>query len=173
MKNLLLLFVLLGLAIGASAQELMNFSDLPDISSPSPLPNGYGNLNWTGFFFVDPFQWSGAGPGFKHKNDISGTDVAFGPYACVNSGCYSSLSASNGFELVSAHGAAPYPTGGPGYSPLVATAYNNGKYVGTQTYMMTTDVQELDFPPSWGIVTQVVFQGSVVLYDVSAYTLGH
>jgi hypothetical protein len=39
--------------------------------------------------------------------------------------------------------------------------------------MMTTDMQELDFPPSWGIVTQVVFQGSVVLYDVTAYTLGH
>jgi len=36
MKNLLLLFALLGLAVGASAQEIVNFSDLPDASSPSP-----------------------------------------------------------------------------------------------------------------------------------------
>lgn len=171
MKNLLLLVVLLGLAIGASAQETVNFSDLPDISSPSPVPNGYGNLNWTGFFYVDPYNWNGAGPGFKHGP--IGKDVGFTPYGCGTVACYASLSASNGFELVSAQGAAPYATGGTGYSPLVATAYNNGKYVGTQTFMMTTDVQELDFPPSWGVVTQVVFQGSVVLYDVSAYTLGH
>lgn len=168
MKNLFLLFVLLALAIGAGAQELITFADLPDINNPSPMPNGYGNLNWTGFFYVDPFEWGGSGQGFKHKNYITGTDVGFAPYACVTSGCYASLSASNGFELVSAHAAAGY-----GKNPLVVTAYNNGQYVGTQTYMMTTDVQELDFPPSWGIVTQIIFQGSVVFYDVSAYTLGH
>lgn len=167
MKNLLLLFVVLGLAIGASAQELVNFSDLPDISSPSPVPNGYGNLNWTGFFYVDPWNWGGAGQGFKHGP--IGKDVGFSPYVCGSIGtCYATLSASPGFELVNAHAAAGY-----GKNPLVVLAYYNGKYVGTQTYMMTTDVQELDFPPSWGIVTQVVFQGSVVLYDISAYTLGH
>jgi hypothetical protein len=171
MKNLLLLFVLLGLAIGASAQELMNFSDLPDISSPSPMPNGYGNLNWTGFFYVDPYDWNGAGPGFKHGP--IGKDVGFAPYGCGSVGCYASLNSSTGFELINAHAAAPYANGGPGGSPLIVTAYDNGKYIGIQTFMMTTDVQELDFPPSWGIVTQVVFQGSAVLYDVSAYTLGH
>ncbi len=57
MKNLLPLFVLLGLAIGVSAQEIVDFSDLPDISSPSPIPDGYGNLIWTGFFYVDPYMW--------------------------------------------------------------------------------------------------------------------
>lgn len=171
MKNLLLLFVLLGLAIGATAQETVNFSDLPLINSPSPIPDGYANLTWTGFFYVDPFQWNGAGPGFKHGP--LGKDVGFAPYACGSVGCYASLSSSNGFELVNAHGAAPYATGGPGESPLVVTAYYKGKYIGTQTFMMNTDVQELDFPPSWGIVTQVVFQGSVVVYDLSAYTLGH
>lgn len=166
MKNLLLLFVLVGLALAANAQELINFADLPDMDSPSPMPNGYGNLNWTGFSYVDPYDWGGAGPGFK-RGPV-GRDVAFAPYACNTFGCNASLSASNGFELVSAHGAAGYSK-----NPLVVTAYNNGKYVGIQTFMMTTDVQELDFPPSWGIVTQIFFQGSVVLYDVSAYTLGH
>jgi len=172
MKNLLLLVLSLGLLFGgataASAQETVNFSDLPDISSPSPVPDGYGNLTWTGFFYVDPYEWSGSGQGFKHGP--VGQDVGFSPYGCgsIQGSCFASLSASNGFELVSAHGASGYSK-----NPLVATAYNNGHYVGTQTFMMTTDVQELDFPPSWGIVTQVVFQGSVVLYDVSAYTLGH
>ena len=171
MKNLLLLFVLLALAIGATAQETVNFSDLPNISSPSPVPDGYANLNWTGFFYVNPFEWIGAGPGFK--NGPIGEDVAFAPYACSSLGCYASLSSSTGFELLSAHAAAPYATGGPGGTPLVVTAYYKGKYVGTGTYMMTTEEQELDFPPSWGIVSQAVFQGAAVMYDLSAYTLGH
>jgi hypothetical protein len=167
MKNLLLLFVLLGLALGASAQELVNFSDLPHISNPSPVPDGYGNLTWTGFFYVDPYEWGGAGQGFKHGP--TGQDIGFSPYACGTiPTCYATISSSTGLRLVSAHAAAGY-----GQNPLVVTAYYKGKYIGIQTFMMTTDMQELDFPPSWGIVTQVVFQGSVVLYDVSAYTLGH
>jgi hypothetical protein len=172
MKNLLLLFALLGLAVGASAQEIVNFSDLPDASSPSPIPDGYGNLNWAGFFYVDPYEWAGAGPGFKHGP--LGKDVGFSPYVCGGGSlCYGSINSTTGFQLISVHAAAGYASLGPGGSPLLVTAYYKGKYIGSQRFMMTTDVQELDFPPIWGIVTQVVFQGSVVLYDVTAYTLGH
>ena len=54
---------LLGLAIGASAQEQLNFSQLPLLDIPSPMPMGYGQLNWENFFYVNPATWSGAGPG--------------------------------------------------------------------------------------------------------------
>ena len=172
MKKLALLFLLLALAIGASAQAKIDFANLPDAPSPSPLPNGYGNLNWTGAFYVDPFKWALAGPGFKHREDIAGTDVAFGPGPCSGAACFASIGSSTGFQLVSALAAAPYQTAGPA-SPLIVTAYYNGQYIGTQTYMMTTDVQQLDFPPSWGVATQVIIQGSFVFYDLNVYTLGH
>ena len=64
-KTLVLLASLLALAIGANAQQLVNFSQLPLISSPSAMPNGYDQLNWGNFFYVDPFTWSGAGPGYQ------------------------------------------------------------------------------------------------------------
>ena len=142
MKKLLLLVVLLGLAaLGATAQETVNFSDLPDMDNPSPIPNGYGNVTWSGFYFVDPFDWGGSGQGFKHAP--IGRDVGFSPLACNGSLCSASLSSTTGFQLVSAHAAAGYSK-----NPLVVTAYNHGRYVGVQTYMMTTDEQELDFPPA-------------------------
>lgn len=175
MKKLILLFAtVLALAIAAGAQGIINFGDMPDMASPSPMPNGYANFVWTGFYYVDPFQWNGAGPGFKHQEWMKGPDVVFAPYLCGgNSGCYASLSYSPGFapvpppmgfHLVSATAAAGY-----GKGVLVVTAYLNGKYVGSQRYFMTTQVQQLDFPTEWGVVTQVVFQGSVVLYDVTAF----
>lgn len=168
MKNLLLLVVLLALAIGASAQTTINFADLPNVSVPTPLPNGYGNVNWSGVFYVDPAEWSGAGPGFKHNEDLAHNDVAFTGYGCLSTACYGSISSLDGksFLLPQAHAAAGY-----GKSPLVVLAYSHGTYVGTQSFMMTTDVQELDFPPSWGAVTQVVFEGSVVFYDMTLQVL--
>src|SRR5208283_1969517 len=76
MKKTLVLFVcVLAPAIGASAQENLNFANLPRVSMPTPMPNGYGQLNWTNIFYVDPNEWSGAGPGYK--DGPVGQDVAF------------------------------------------------------------------------------------------------
>jgi hypothetical protein len=178
MKRILILSsMLLALSISAGAQGIINFSDLPvipGIGTPNPMPNAYAGLNWTGFYFVDPFKWGGAGAGFKHSEWIAGSDVVFAPFGCAGLSCYASLSIpptlpATGFHLVTAVAAAGYPTTGMGGSPLVITAYRNGKYVGSISYMMTTDVQSLDFPSGWGSVTQVVFQGSVVLYNVTVY----
>jgi len=164
MKYLALLILALGLAISASAQNHMNFAELPDVSAPTPVPNGYGSVNWTGVFYVDPFEWNGAGTGFKHAQSGPGRDVAFSPYACMGLICYASISSvdGKGFLLFSATAAAGYSK-----NPLIVLAYSHGQYVGTQTFMLTTDLQQLDFPPAWGAVTQVVFQGSVAFYDMS------
>ena len=171
MKKLSLLILLLVLAIAASAQANLNFADLPDAKAPTPMPNGYGNLNWTAVSYVNPFEWRGAGPGFKNQQNIAGADVAFGGGPCFSSVCASSLSWPFGFAVVSADVAAGF---GPG--TITVIAYYKGKFVGSQVYHLTTQVQTLVFPEAWDVITQLVIQpspgGSFVLYDLKLYTLG-
>jgi len=144
-KAALLLFVLV-LSVAAVAQQDINFADLPDVSSPTTLPNEYQSLNWTCVLYVDPSKWAGSGPGFGHNNHIAGTDVAFGPGLCGGPGGASSISSvdGRGFQLISATAAA-------GYSNMLLTvmAYSHGSYVGSQTFLMSTNVQTLTFPESW------------------------
>jgi len=165
MKNFGLLLFVLVLAIAASAQQDINFSNLPDVSNPTPLPLGYQSLNWSCLFYVDPGKWSGSGPGFDRRNHIAGTDVAFGPGSCAGPGGSSSISSvdGRGFQLLSATAAAGYSN-----MSLTVMAYNHGIYVGSDTFLLTTDTQVLNFPPAWGYITQAVLQGSgtLVLYDV-------
>jgi len=167
------LFVcVLALVAGASAQENLTFADLPSVSTPSPMPSGYGQLNWSNFFYVNPWQYAGAGSGFKGGPQTQ--DVVFiGTKTCrlVGYTCYGTLSSSKGFQLVSARAAA-----GSRSTCVLVNAYNNGKFVGATPYCLNTGVQTLWFP-DWGIVTEVVIQitgaaDEVVLYDLSAYTLG-
>jgi hypothetical protein len=163
---------LLALAIGASAQQQLNFSNLPLVNSPSLVPNGYGSLSWGNFFYVDPYTWSGSGPGYRLGPE--GEDVAFvGGLFCRLNGnsCYGILTSSSGFELLSANVAG-------GYSPaaVTATAYNNGTYVGSMNFWVGTSMQTVNFPSSWGMVTEVQLQVTgqtedLVVYDVSLYQL--
>ncbi len=172
-KTLVLLASLLALAIGANAQQLVNFSQLPLISSPSAMPNGYDQLNWGNFFYVDPFTWSGAGPGYQLG--AQGEDVAFigGEYCRLSGGnsCTGILSDSAGFELVSAEVA-----GGYGPAAVTAMAYNNGNYVGTKNFFVGTSAETVTFPSNWGIITEVSLQvtgqtNDLVVYNLSLYTI--
>jgi hypothetical protein len=174
-KTIVLLACVLALAIGATAQENLNFADLPLIGTPSPMPNDYGELNWTNINYVDPHQWSGAGPGFK--DGPVGKDITFvGSKVCrlLQEACFGTIS-SNGsrtsFQAVSA-----IVAGGFGPTNITLTAYNNGNFVGSSFYLLNTQMQTLTFPSSWGSITQLVFQtsngGDLVLYDFSAYILG-
>lgn len=172
-STLALTVCLLALVAGASAQQSINFSNLPLVNSPSPMPSGYGQLDWGNFFYVNPYGWSGAGPGYRLGPQ--GHDVAFiGGLFCRLSGdtCFGTLSSTRGFSLVSALVAG-------GYSPaaITVTAYNNGVYVGAQNYFVGMQMSNLKFPASWGIITQVTIQvtgqtGDLVLYSLSLYTLG-
>ena len=167
---ILCLFTLLTVA---SAQEQLNFAQLPLLNAPSPMPDGYGQLNWSNFYYVNPYGWSGAGPGYQHGPQ--GEDVAFvGSKDCqlFDYVCYGTLSDSRGFQLVNASVAA-------GYSPtqVTVTAYNNGTLLGSSQYFVGTGMRTLTFPTSWGIATEVVFQvagqpGNLVVYNLSVYTLG-
>jgi hypothetical protein len=174
-KTLVLMACILALVIGASAQENLNFADLPLVSTPAPMPNGYGGLNWSNISYVDPSLWSGAGPGYK--DGPVGQDVAFvGGKVCrlLQEYCFGTISSSGArtsFQAISATVA-----GGFGPTNITVTAYNNGNYVGSAFYMLSTQMQILNFPSSWGSITQLVFQtsggGDLVIYDVSAYLLG-
>lgn len=164
---------LLALAAGAAAQEDLNFADLPLVSVPVPLPDGYGQFEWSNFFYVDPFSWSGASPG-----DLLGPskqDIGFiGARTCrlVNYACFGTLTNIPGYQLVSATVA-----GSNGPTAFTVTAYNHGNFVGQANYFVTNQLRTLTFPQQWGIVTQVVFQVSgaashLTFYDIRAYTIG-
>lgn len=161
------------LVVGASAQQTLNFSTLPLISSPTPVPNGFDQFDWANFFYVNPYGWSGAGPGYRLGP--LGQDVAFiGGQFCRISGntCFGTINSSRGFSLVSAQVAGGYSS-----AAITVTAYNNGVYVGAQNYFVGTQMTTLKFPASWGIITQVTIQvtgqtGDLVLYSMSLFTLG-
>jgi hypothetical protein len=164
---------LLSLVIGAGAQEQLNFSQLPLVNTPSPMPNGYGQFDWGNFFYVNPYGWSGAGSGYQLGPQ--GEDVAFvGGEFCRLSGyaCFGTINNARGLQLVSATVA-----GGFGPTQITVTAYNNGTFLGSAQYFLTTQIRTLNFPASWGIATEVMFHvsgepGSLVIYNLSAYTLG-
>lgn len=172
-RTLLLLTCVLALTLGAAAQAHLDFADMPLVSNPSPLPNGYGQLDWGNFFYVDPYQWAGSDTGYK--NGPVGQDVAFvGWQACRNyrEACFGTISDPRGFALVSANVA-----GGHGPTTVTAVAYRNGSYVGTANYFLTTSMRTVNFPSSWGVVTQVTLEvsggpGDLVVYSLAVYTLG-
>ena len=171
MKKLVLWFFMLTLAASASAQQTINWVDLPDVAASTPLPTGYHSLNWAGVSYVDPSNASGLGPGFQHYASIAGADVAFGPGICGSAGCYSSITSPSGgsLQLVSAN-----ITSGSSSESVTVLAYNNGTYVGSQAYSLSTDVQTLTFPSGWSNVTEVVFQTSTlqsssVFYSVAIH----
>ncbi len=173
--TLVLLTCILALAIGAAAQENLNFANLPRVNMPAPLPNGYGELNWTNIYYVNPSEWSGSGSGYRDGS--VGQDVAFvGGKVCrlAQEFCFGTISSLGGptsFQAVSA-----IVAGGFGPIQITVTAYNNGNYVGSSAYLLSTNMSTLNFPSSWGSITQLVFQtsggGDLVIYDVSAYLLG-
>ncbi|HUI82631.1 MAG TPA: hypothetical protein VL240_00310 [Candidatus Binatia bacterium] len=165
-----LILCLLALMAGADAQQTLNFTDLPLVKSPSPMPLGYGRLDWGNFFYVNPYAWPGGGPGFRLGTQ--GEDVIFiGGESCrLSNSCWGTLSNSRGFVLESAQVAA-------GFGPTLVTVsgYNNGRFVGSENYFLTTQMQTLSFPTAWGVVTEIsiLVNGAAddfVIYGLNLYT---
>ena len=171
MKKATLFAFILALVLSASA-ETVNFAGLPAAASPTLLPNGYSSLDWANFYYVEPL-WSGGGAGFKQGP--SSMDVAFmggGLCELAGSTCSASISSSasaaialGGFYAQNAIVAAGYHS-----ESINVSAYNHGKFVGSQQYSLTTSLQQINFPASWGMVTQLVMdttKGTVVLYSLN------
>ncbi len=140
--SLVLLICVLALAVGATAQEDLNFANLPQVSVRSPMPNGYGGLIWSNILFVTPSLWVGSGLGYR--DGLAGRDVAFiGGRVCqlVQEACYGTISSAGGptgFQPVSATmtaGVGPKSNeitpGNLGQTSITVFAYNNGDFVGS------------------------------------------
>jgi hypothetical protein len=179
-KTFVLLACLLALAFSASAQNQINFANLPLVSTPTPMPSSYFELTWSNIFYVDPAEWSGAGSGYK-LGPLLNQDVAFvGESGCrlpPGGACYGSISVNSGgnginnplsFQPVSATVA-----GGFGPTEITVIAYNNGNYVGSAFYSLGNQMQTLTFPSSWGNITELTFKtsagGALVFYDLQVY----
>jgi hypothetical protein len=172
MKKTFVVFVFaLVWTLCASAQTV-TFAALPAVSNPTLLPNGYANLNWANFSYVDPL-WSGAGIGFKQGPNA--LDVAFmggGMCELTEVSCSASISSNAltagsvaGFQARSAIVAAGYHS-----ETISVSAYNQGHYLGSQKYNLTTSLQQINFAASWGTITQLVMdttKGTVVLYALN------
>src|SRR5271157_2061766 len=162
-KTLVSLACTLALALGASAQTI-SFAELPNVRTPSVVPNDYADLDWSGFYYVAP-SWSGGGAGFRLGP--SALNVAFVTCeAAAEASCHASISSASatteGFRPKSAIVAAGYHS-----ETIKVSAYSHGRFVGSETYSLTPSLQTMNFPPGWATVTQLVVEttrGTVVLY---------
>ena len=163
-KTLVLITCLLALALSASAQNQINFANLPLVSTPTPMPNAYSGLNWNNIFYVDPAEWSFAGSGYKLGPTLN-QDVAFvGETGCrlpPGGACYGSISVNSvpsGINSISFQPVSATVAGGFGPTDITVIAYNNGNYVGSAFYSLGGQMQTLNFPSSWASVTELTFR---------------
>jgi len=177
-KSFLMFAYILVLAITATAamaQEDINFADLPLVAAPAPLPSGYEGMQWTNMFYVDPNQYASGGLGYK--NLFTHRDVAFiGGTFCapVGTGCFGIITSPPGpisFQAVNAIMAAGYQS-----NQVRVTAYRNGTYVGSILLLLNTTPHKVNFPASWGSITELQITtngvGNLVLFDLGIYRLG-
>jgi len=160
----LLVCIVAVLALCASGQTLITFSNMPSTNHPLRMPDNYPGasfMNWDNFYFVSPQLWSGSGPGFEMGPDVR---VAFvgGPLCSLQpSACFGSIkvvlapNATASFQPLQISLAA-------GWVPnsVVVHAYNQSGLVGSVVWKLTTSAQVFTFPPEWTNVTQVMFYPS-------------
>ena len=162
------------LAFCASAQTVIDFSQMPMQKAPAPFPDKYPGvpaLHFDNFLYVTPGGWADRGPGFHMMPTTQPNNVAFvgGKYCIPASICAASIK----LELPGATSIKPntfQPISivlSAGWAPnnVVVTAYTNGKYVGTKTWSLTTNTAIYKFPPTWLNVTQLVFTPAPVVIN--------
>lgn len=159
----LLVCVITAMALCASGQTLITFSDMPSVNQPSPMPQDYPTdtyLNWENFYYVSPMQWSESGPGFFRGPDVR---VAFigGPM------CYTQPSVCHGSLRIpiSPGKSLDFPFQplkiwlSAGWFPnkVMVLAYNHSQYLGSVVWPLGITAQEFDFPATWTMVTELTF----------------
>lgn len=159
-----LMCIVAAMALCASGQTLITFSDMPSVNHPSRMPDNYPGasyLNWDNFYDVDPLLWSGRGPGFLMGPDVR---VAFigGPLCNEQpSACFGSIkvalapNSTASFQPLQISLAA-------GWFPnkVVVNAYDHSGLLGSVTWNLTTRARTFTFPAEWTNVTQLMFYPS-------------
>jgi hypothetical protein len=151
---------LLCLAMSAAAQNVLDFNGLPRTGAPKPIPSGYGGMNWGNFDYITEQLTQGL------------TNVAFPAFANGLGPTVETMSAvdpEQGFHLIGAAVTGPYNT------TLTLSAYNEGEYVGSQSYPLAPVLPPIRIPSSWGAITQVKFvctdsQGKSAIFNLFSLT---
>ena len=190
MKRIVLLVGLLAVvALAANAQTLINFQNMHPVAKPLPMPDYYPaglNLYWDNFSYVTPGMWGGAGPGFWVDPASPHNTVAFvgGPTCGLKVPCFGTIKQGPpiGLTMVKKSFTPISVTMSAGWKDnyVTVTGYNNGEFVGTLLWKVTTDRKTFTFPTAWR-VSQLTFtpdylgnnatapNGSAVIYDITLF----
>ncbi len=124
---------------------------------------------------MDPGLYASSGPGYN--NLFTHRDVAFiGGQHCapLGSACFGTITSQGGrtaFQAVSAVIAAGYQA-----NQITVSAYNNGTFVGSFSFNLSTAPHAISFPATWGAITELQIQtdeaGDLVLLDLNVYSIG-
>jgi len=186
MKRIVLLITLIAaFALCAGAQTYINFQQMPFVAVPTPMPDFYPQsvgLYWDNFSYVTPGLWSGAGPGFWIAPSSNPNVVAFaGGVLCnLTVPCTGMIKMNQPSAMLNKTFTPTTITMSAGWQAnhVTITGYNNGVYVGTVVWSLTTTPATFTFPSTW-IVTQIAFtpdylgnnatipEGSVVIYNLT------
>ena len=125
---------------------------------PQRIPDGYHNLNWSGFFYV-----AGNGLGIQ-ANNLPGT---VGIIGMCGTHCPGTVSSAGGFHLMAAT-----LTGGWGNNTLTVMPMNkDGVAIGVFVFQLTMQSATIDFTQFWtDQVERVVFTPSNGLVVFSSMT---
>ena len=191
MKRIVLLIsFIVAVALCSGAQTLIDFHQMPIAGTPTVMPDYFPegmNLYWDNFLYVTPGIWSGAGAGFWVDPSTRHNTVAFfgGPLCTLAVPCSASIKLNpivlaplnKTFTPVNITLSAGWYA-----NNVTVLAYNNGKFVGSLRWALTTTPQAFTFPAAW-TVTQLVFTpdvinansvnpnaGSVVIYTFTLMT---
>jgi hypothetical protein len=129
----------LSLVTVAAALTVIDFNGLPVTGAPLPIPNGYAGMNWSGLDYVTRLSTSGI------QNIAVPT---FGSTA-------QTMTAANPgqpFRLFGLAATGEYNT------TLTIYAYDNGKFLGSQTFHLAPVFTPMPVP-DWGNATQLTFIG--------------
>lgn len=181
-KVIALVFVLaFVLALSASAQTLVDFTNLPPTAIPTNVPAAYAGLVWTTISYVNTPLYADAGPGFltgpEAQVAFGGGPLCFPAYGGQrNNGapfkhiCDATIEVGPGspnavFQLNAVSVAAGWHATG---DFITVQAYNNGVQVGSDFRINLTTTSQRAVLPAWGPITQLVIHpsplGSFVLY---------
>lgn len=169
MKRIVFFIVFITLlTLCAPAQTTVDFREMPLASIPSPMPDHYpAGVYWDRFFYVTPGAYSDAGPGFKIDPAMQHNSVAFvgGPLCTLTVPCYGMIKMIAPQANPAVHTFQPMTiklSSGWLDNTVEVTGYNNGRYVGTVVWKLSTEPYMFSFPATWK-VTQLVFTPKVLV----------
>ena len=155
--SLVVLATLLSISLAASAQHVIDFNSLPRTGVPLPIPSGYAGMNWGSMDYFTQLL-------INHVGNVAlpGTNSFAQTISAVNP--------SQPFQLLGMSVTGIWGT------TLTIHAYNNGVFVGSQSYPLSPYLPPVRIPDAWGNLTQVTLvcrdaQQRPAIYTLSSLTL--